>query len=263
MHSNGSSLTSQVDPSGCHGEDRCLVVTATGVLQGSVLGPLLFSIKMSSSLICHPETCCFLSLLCWWHTTLPLIPYISWSEGSCSHLSLLDRQFLLDWPPPSTEPCEDRAACCPCHPNTTPQLLHSASFVNNNSIQDWIVNCCLHKMQGPTPIPKLIKTYVPSRSLHSASEQHLVVPSQKAQKPSSRLFPAGGMTCRALSFSQFSAIWTINTKTYKSISILKTTTTLLCVLCWTNLRWSRHLHIVVLLLVWLLALFICKLQKSC
>ncbi len=36
---------------------------------------------------CHSETWLFISLLCWWHSTLPLIPSW-WSNDSCSHLSM-------------------------------------------------------------------------------------------------------------------------------------------------------------------------------
>ncbi len=53
---------------------------------------------------CHSETWLFISLLCWWHSTLPLIPSW-WSDDSCSHLSLSNRHFLLDeGPSPSTQP---------------------------------------------------------------------------------------------------------------------------------------------------------------
>ncbi len=44
---------------------------------------------------CHSETWVFISLLCWWHSTLPLIPSW-WSDDSCSHLSMSNRHFLLD-----------------------------------------------------------------------------------------------------------------------------------------------------------------------
>ncbi len=53
---------------------------------------------------CHSETWLFISLLCWWHSTLCLIPSW-WSDDSCSHLSLSNRHFLLDdEPSPSTQP---------------------------------------------------------------------------------------------------------------------------------------------------------------
>ncbi len=39
-----------------------------------------------------------------------------------------------------------------------------------------------------TNIPKLVQTYAPSRSLRSASERHLVVPSQRGTKSLSRTF---------------------------------------------------------------------------
>ncbi len=53
---------------------------------------------------CHSETWLFISLLCWWHSTLPLIPSW-WSDDSCSHLSMSSRHFLLDeGPSPSTQP---------------------------------------------------------------------------------------------------------------------------------------------------------------
>ncbi len=53
---------------------------------------------------CHSETWLFISLLCWWHSTLPLIPSW-WSDDSCLHLSMSNRHFLLDeGPSPSTQP---------------------------------------------------------------------------------------------------------------------------------------------------------------
>ncbi len=53
---------------------------------------------------CHSETWLFISLLCWWHSALPLFPSW-WSDNSCSHLSMSSRHFLLDeGPSPSTQP---------------------------------------------------------------------------------------------------------------------------------------------------------------
>jgi len=55
--------------------------------------------------ICHSQTCLFLSLIFWWHTTLLLI-IARWSDSICSHLRLPDKHFGLDEePPPSTQPC--------------------------------------------------------------------------------------------------------------------------------------------------------------
>ncbi len=57
---------------------------------------------------CHSETWLFISLLCWWNSTLPLIQSW-WSDDSCSHLSMSSRHFLLDeGPSPSTETCQNR-----------------------------------------------------------------------------------------------------------------------------------------------------------
>ncbi len=51
----------------------------------------------------------------------------------------------------------------------------------------------------PLYLNSLLQTYVPSRSLHSASECRFIVPSQKGTKSLSLTFklnvPPGGMTC--------------------------------------------------------------------
>ncbi len=42
--------------------------------------------------LCHSETWFFISLLCWWHSTLPLIQSW-WSDDSCSHLNMSSGHF--------------------------------------------------------------------------------------------------------------------------------------------------------------------------
>jgi len=77
----------------------------------------------------------FAITVCGQHTTRSLT-LTGGSDGSCLHLSLPDRHFLLDEePPPSAKLCEDRVACDPGLPNTTPQLLHWARFVIQYSIK--------------------------------------------------------------------------------------------------------------------------------
>ncbi len=60
----------------------------------------------TTSLFClHGFTRFFISLLCWWHSTLPLVPSW-WSDDNCSHLSMSSRHFLLDeGPSPLTQNC--------------------------------------------------------------------------------------------------------------------------------------------------------------
>ncbi len=90
------------------GEVSKLQHLTTGVSQGSVLSLLcLYGITR----FCHLEVWLFISLLCWWHSTLPFIPSW-WSDDSCLHLSMSNRHFMLDeGPSPSTQLCLDRAAC--------------------------------------------------------------------------------------------------------------------------------------------------------
>ncbi len=56
-------------------------------LKAQCFGPLLFSIYMSSLGSVIQKAWLFLPLLCWWHSTLLLIP-TGWSDGNWSHCSL-------------------------------------------------------------------------------------------------------------------------------------------------------------------------------
>ncbi len=85
---------------------------------------------------CHSETWLFISLLCWCHSTLPLIPSW-WSDDSCSHLRLSNRHFLLDeGPSPSTQPCQDRTACGFSKPIVSSQFHHPVRLINHNSFKN-------------------------------------------------------------------------------------------------------------------------------
>ncbi len=84
----------------------------------------------------------FISLLCWWHSTLPLI-LSWWSDDSCSHLSMSSGHFLLDeGPSPSTETCQNRTACGSIKPsfhhNFTFQL-GSSTITSSKSANNLIV----------------------------------------------------------------------------------------------------------------------------
>ncbi len=227
---------------------------------------------------CHSETWLFISLLCWFHSTLPLIP--SWrSEDSCSYLGMSNRHFLLDeGPSPLTQPCQERTACGSIKPITSSQFYHPVRLIHNSfkhsqkpwsfdwsadflrpqcfiwhqedqalsfgmcyttscsiscSVQARLLQCSLGKTSSqfyqasatnlaarvvfyepkrvtplfinlhwlpiaahikfkalmrayktttgsaPLYLNSLLQTYVPSRSLPSASEQHILVPSQR------------------------------------------------------------------------------------
>ncbi len=76
QHSSGLSLTSQIGPSRYLGEAKIKVATsnywgASGLSSWTTSLLCLHCITR----FCHSETWLFISLLCWWHSTLPLIPF--------------------------------------------------------------------------------------------------------------------------------------------------------------------------------------------
>ncbi len=88
------------------------------------------------TMFCHSETWLFISLLCWWHSTLPLIPSW-WSDDSCLYLSMSNIHFLLDeGPSPSTQPCQDRTACGSIKPIFSSQFHHPFRHINHNSFKN-------------------------------------------------------------------------------------------------------------------------------
>ncbi len=83
------------------------------------------------TMLCPSETWLFISLLCWWHSTLPLIPSW-WSNDSCLHLSLSNIHLLLDeGPSPLTQPCQDRTACGSSKPIIESQVHHKYIYILN------------------------------------------------------------------------------------------------------------------------------------
>ncbi len=73
---------------------------------------------------------------------------------------------------------------------TLPSLHQVTLATNSRSHQIQGTDVCLQDHTGTAPIylNSLVQTYAPSRSLRSASERRLVVPSQRGTKSLSRTF---------------------------------------------------------------------------
>ncbi len=93
--------------------------------------------------------------------------------------------------------------------HVTPLFIRLHWATNSRSHQIQGTDVCLQDHTGAAPIylNLLVQTYAPSRSLRSASERRLVVPSQRGTNhshgPFPGLCPAGGMTSRS-QFQQLS-----------------------------------------------------------
>lgn len=69
-----------------------------GCLKATFLDHFHFSLVLAVhgiTKVCHSEKWLFLSLLRWWHSTLPLILTL-WFDYNCSYLIVCDKHFLLD-----------------------------------------------------------------------------------------------------------------------------------------------------------------------
>ncbi len=127
---------------------------------------------------CHSETWLFISLLCWWHSTLPLIPSW-WSDNSFSN-----RHFLLDeGPSPSTQPCHE-----PKRMHVTPLFINLHWLPIAARIKFKALMFAYKTTSLCIPLPKFITSDLcASRSLCSASERRFIVHPKEPQNHFHRL----------------------------------------------------------------------------
>ncbi len=115
------------------GEESRAHQLVTGVPQGLVLGPLLFS-TYNSSLVpiiqAHG-----ISNHCYADDTQLSFFSTRWSNGICTDLRLPGRHLCMDERTTHLQPGKDWVSCLPGHSNSTTRFYHPDRFINNYPIK--------------------------------------------------------------------------------------------------------------------------------